>query len=466
MTEPVPNPLGSGNLVERLESFVESELGLNLSRGGTADALHRFVQREGEASSSEILRSALAGQSAAFQRLVDAVTVQHSWLFRDLEQLLLACTFASRTGNSRRPLRIWVPACATGEDVYSLAAICASLSVQVELLGTDVNRRAVQSAREGRYDSWSARRLPPQYADILEPGRAARITERIKQFTQFAEHNLLNAAPSSSASGGRWDLIVCRNALIYFSPRHSRQALQLLGEALVPGGGLVLGASDMLAELPSDLVARNVDGRVIYQRIAPGGQSVRPPTGGSKDAFPVVGAATVSALGSAALPAEIRAALRGHTAPKTLEAPSHAQIRHPAAAPTPSSTATPDATDAEAAIHYMRDGAEATPDATDAEAAIHHMRAGAEKCLAGELREAIKELRAALFLDSRLWPAAYYLALAYDSMGRAGEARRQYALVVAQIESGEALPAAVRDDYAFLERDFVTIARRRATEVY
>lgn len=216
--------------------------------------------------------------------LVEALTVQESNFFREPAKLALVRDHVLPDLAARpRRLRVWSAGCAGGEEVYTLAALFdrAGLGDRVHLLGTDLSASAVADAREGRYTNWSVRGLAP--ADLVKlftsRDAAHRVIERLRRSVQFEVHNLLDPRP---AEWGRFDLVVCRNVLIYFTPDGCARAAGALVDALAPGGWLVLGSSDPLLEGTPGLETVVTEHGLAYRRTdaattAPTG------TGGSTD---------------------------------------------------------------------------------------------------------------------------------------------------------------------------------------
>ncbi len=191
--------------------------------------------------------------ASEYDRLLDALTINVTKFFRNsdawstIATRVLPSLFASPT----RPVRIWSAGCASGEEAYSLAALAhaqcevngVSPAAAVEVLGTDVDRGTLAAAAEGVYANAAFQEAPPAIrARYFTPGDPARVRPELRQITHFAQHDLLReAAPS-----GPWDLIVCRNVVIYFD-RDSQEALfDRFHGALAPGGFLFLGKVETL----------------------------------------------------------------------------------------------------------------------------------------------------------------------------------------------------------------------------
>lgn len=144
-------------------------------------------------------------------------------------------------------IRIWVPGCASGEEVYSIA-MCVfeylganGLTTPVRIFGTDVSEDALETARSGRYIENIARNVAAQRLErfFVRDGDHYRIDKYVRDVCTFARHNVALDPPFS-----RMDLISCRNLLIYLDPTLQQQVMPLFHYALRPSGALMLGPSE------------------------------------------------------------------------------------------------------------------------------------------------------------------------------------------------------------------------------
>lgn len=144
-------------------------------------------------------------------------------------------------------VRIWAAGCATGEEVYSLAIICAELlsdvvgAPRVQLFATDIDEAAIRHAREGLYSLNDIADVSPERTSkyFKEESNGYRIRREIREMILFATHNFIKDPPFS-----RLDLVVCRNVLIYFNKTAQQHAIQTFHFALKPDGFLFLGSSE------------------------------------------------------------------------------------------------------------------------------------------------------------------------------------------------------------------------------
>jgi len=178
-------------------------------------------------------------------RLLHAMTVNHSWFFRDPKQLeaLGERMRELHRAEPSRPLELWVAGCATGQEAWTLAMIAAQLNIPARVLGTDIDAAALTSAKRGDYGPWSLRELPePLWAELELSGKERwRVSDRLRSTVEFEVHNLCEPCPPR-----RFDVISCRNVLIYFEPERAHEVVARLRAQLRAGGELVLGAGDLM----------------------------------------------------------------------------------------------------------------------------------------------------------------------------------------------------------------------------
>ncbi|MGC4119732.1 MAG: CheR family methyltransferase [Myxococcales bacterium] len=203
-------------------------------------------------SPEAILERAAAGDRALVDLLSQAVLVGESYFFRQPEHFqFVASSLVPAWAADGRLVRAWCAGCSTGEEAYSLSAVLDAAGLRrFQVLGTDLLPRNVEHAREGRYGSWSLRRGNPLLADLFEPGTSGRDERRVRpelrEHTEFRVHNLLASPPEP----GAFDLVFCRNVLIYFAPAPAEQVRASLAGALLPGGVLAFAAMDVGATAP------------------------------------------------------------------------------------------------------------------------------------------------------------------------------------------------------------------------
>jgi chemotaxis protein methyltransferase CheR len=189
------------------------------------------------------------------QRLIDEVTVQETTFVRDraqLDSIPWPSLLHSAEAAGSAVIRVWSAGCATGEEPYTLALLAAesfgSARPPVDVLGTDISGRALAAAAAGRYRERAVR--------ALDAGLRLRYLERqaddtylvgdpLRRLVRYRRHNLARDPLPPLGEPG-FDLIICRNVLIYFEASAAERVLERLDHSLRPGGKLLLGAADAL----------------------------------------------------------------------------------------------------------------------------------------------------------------------------------------------------------------------------
>jgi len=214
-------------------------------------------------------------------RLLATLTIKVSHFFRDplvfefLRKRVIPDLIRQKEAAEDRTLRIWSAGCAAGEEAYSMALVMAELvekkaeRLEVFILGTDVDEVALERAREGFYEPESLQEVRKGILDrYFQPvGNGYRIAESIRRMVHFSLYPLTAPTPSPPAGVfATYDLILCRNVLIYFDLSLQEQVVAKFLEALAPGGLLVLGESELLPEAHRGRFHRVTDTCKIFQK--------------------------------------------------------------------------------------------------------------------------------------------------------------------------------------------------------
>jgi chemotaxis protein methyltransferase CheR len=227
-------------------------------------------------------RLARPGSEPLVREVVEAMTTNESFFFRDdkpfqhFRTQALARLVAARSPGTA--LRIWSAASSTGQEAYSLAMILAESRAiigdrQVEIVGTDIAREPLTRAREGQYTQFEVQRgLPVQYLMkyFKKEEPHWRISPAIRQMAQFREFNLLGDLRPL----GRFDVVFCRNVLIYFDQPTKTKVLEAIAGLMPPDGMLylggaetVLGITSRFAPLPGERGVYGLTGAAVAQRV-------------------------------------------------------------------------------------------------------------------------------------------------------------------------------------------------------
>jgi chemotaxis protein methyltransferase CheR len=194
---------------------------------------------------------------AEWTALEAEITIGETFFFRYAEQFAalrqtILPELLQRNRATRR-LRIWSAGCANGAEPYSLAILLHELlgdalpDWRITILGTDLSEASLAAARDAVFSPWSLRGLPAELRelDFTADGRGWRLRPRHRAMVRFQRHNLLDLLePGAALEMNEFDLVLCRNVLIYFHPETVPQMVRALAERLVPGGWLLLGHAE------------------------------------------------------------------------------------------------------------------------------------------------------------------------------------------------------------------------------
>ncbi len=200
----------------------------------------------------------MRGSSTEYEALLERLLTQETSFFRypavydALEKTILPEVQERKFWESPRTLRIWSAGCSTGEEPYSIAvSLCQSLKFaeawEIEILATDISRRALRHAERGVYSKRSLQDVSlgqvETYFTAMKHG--FQVKPRIRRMISFAQMNLVE-----SVYVGKFDCIFCMNVLMYFSDERRIAILRRFYDALEPGGYFLLGHSETLSNVP------------------------------------------------------------------------------------------------------------------------------------------------------------------------------------------------------------------------
>jgi chemotaxis protein methyltransferase WspC len=231
--------------------LLRERAGIDPDACGEESIAHVVRQCASASGSPEDYVRGLDRDPAAFQELLEAVVVPETWFFRDrLAFRAVQYYLDARQPWDRRTLRCLSVACSTGEEVYSLAIALRNGNVkpsQVRIVGTDVSNRALELARNGCYSSRSFRDSDEQLAEWrkhwCEPlGESWRVRDELRSGVEFRWGNLIQ--PEFLADESPFDVIFCRNVLIYFHTEARRVAVRQLERLLSAAGLLCCAAAE------------------------------------------------------------------------------------------------------------------------------------------------------------------------------------------------------------------------------
>lgn len=211
------------------------------------------------------------------QQLLNALTINETYFFREYyqlkcfaEEVLPEILERKRKENSRK-IRIWSAGCSTGEEPYTLAIIMKEMLEDVddidwEIYATDINTEVLQKAERGLYSQRAVRLVPEEYKKryLYKKGDFYEVIPDLKEKIIFFQLNLMDAAEMRKMRN--FDVIFCRNVLIYFDDASRRQVAIYFYEALVEGGYIFLGHSESMSRITPIFKLRKFKNAFVYQK--------------------------------------------------------------------------------------------------------------------------------------------------------------------------------------------------------
>ncbi len=239
-----------------------------------------MLRRDGIAGLDALaMRLRAPGAATLAAEVVEALTTNESSFFRDgkpfdhLKKLLPKLAAARPAGHV---IRIWSAACSSGQEAYSIAMTAAELGAamggkRVEILGTDLSREMLDRAQEAVFTQFEVQRgLPVQMLvkHFVQDGSRWRVKPELRAMARFQPFNLLD----DPRGLGRFDIIFCRNVLIYFDAPTKSRVLGMLASLLPPDGVVYLGGAETVLGLTERLVPAAGE-RGVYEPARPAARS-------------------------------------------------------------------------------------------------------------------------------------------------------------------------------------------------
>jgi len=264
-----------------LAGLLEARTGQQLTmsrRWRIETALSALLRERGIATLDELITILVMGKEPSLsQKVVEALLNNETYFFRDrapfdvLQRHALP-ELAQNRANSKR-LRIWSAGCSTGQEVYSLSMLFAEDPEKwrgwtIDILGTDVSTSCVERARAGSYTQFEVQRglgINQMIKWFEEAADGWRAVEALRKPLRFQVHNILEPSPHP----GDFDIVLCRNVLLYLSPEKKTLAFERLAGAMAEDGFMMLGAGETVIGQTNKLGA-DINARGLYRLVGEG----------------------------------------------------------------------------------------------------------------------------------------------------------------------------------------------------
>jgi chemotaxis protein methyltransferase CheR len=269
--------LGPGDY-EAFQKYLQDACGIVLGQGKeylVTSRLSSLLQSNDIESVGELLKQLrrVSGKNLEVS-IIDAMTTNETFWFRDMPhyRLLTEMILPEAESKPRKSMRIWSAACSSGQEPYNismtvqdyLSTNLGRLAGGVEVIGTDISNRMLEEAKKGIYCGISASRgLSAEQSKryFISRDECLEVRPEIRRRVSFRYHNMTE----SYALMGRFDVIFCRNVLIYFSAEKKADIIERMANVLNPNGYLFLGSTESLTAHSDlfEMVSKN--GGIVYR---------------------------------------------------------------------------------------------------------------------------------------------------------------------------------------------------------
>jgi chemotaxis protein methyltransferase CheR len=255
------------NPLDRAAVLIQSRAGLKAEPASRA-RLERLLEESASLAGLPVNSyvNMVDTQPAAFDELLDRVTVQHSSFFRDPAQFVAFAQLARHASTS--PQTVWSAGCGNGQEPYSLAMLLDEIGcTNWHVVATDVSFHALARTEKAEYTEHEIQGLsvPRREKYLRRKGNAFEIVPSIRRNIRIAHHNLVHSdaqsvVPEASA-------VFCRNVLMYFGREESQASIQRISQRIAPGGYLFLGHSDSPGPMTRHFEPVQMGGALCYRRL-------------------------------------------------------------------------------------------------------------------------------------------------------------------------------------------------------
>ncbi|MBB4823767.1 chemotaxis protein methyltransferase CheR [Sporosarcina luteola] len=227
---------------------IKRKTGIDLSLYKEAQMKRRLTslyEKKGFRSFSDYYQ-AIHTDNILLDEFLDRMTINVSEFYRNGQRWdVLDKKIIPMLLKDKKKLKIWSAACSTGEEPYSLAMVMSGHVTRsdISILATDLDKGVLERAKVGLYSDRSLKEVPKHVLQnyFVNEGQYYQVTDEIKRTVTFKQHNLLN-----DSYGSDFDLIVCRNVMIYFTEEAKEQIYMNFSKALRPGGILFVGSTEQI----------------------------------------------------------------------------------------------------------------------------------------------------------------------------------------------------------------------------
>lgn len=267
---------------DMISKYIMEISGIALSKGKeylVETRLNPLMDQLGCTSYSDLHRKAKYDLTKDIEKkIIDAISTNETYFFRDkspftlIQHKIIPDLIDRRSKNKtilKPTIRLWSAANSTGQEIYSIAMALDEIGVtppkyQIKLLGTDISDAAIAQASYGRYNKFEvARGLEPKRLNkyFTQEGDYWKIKDEIRSMVQFKKMNLMKPFVGL----GKFDIILCRNVMIYFTEEDRRKIYANIAKVLEPDGYLIIGSTESLANNSDLFISKRYLNSIFYQ---------------------------------------------------------------------------------------------------------------------------------------------------------------------------------------------------------
>lgn len=272
-------PAFTDNDFEKMRDLIYAKTGIRFDDSKRSYVEKRVVDRMQSLGSASLAQYAMKlrfdGTGSELQELINLMTVNETYFFREDYQLRCLTSsilpeIASQSGS--RSLRIWSMPCSTGEEAYSIAIHLLEHfpevdSYDIEIIGSDIDTKVLAAAERGVYQARSLQHvseaLRQRYFKRLD-GESWQVSDELRGSISFTQTNVVERLQTLKC--GLFDVVFCRNMLIYFDDLSRRKAIENIFEALRPGSFVCLGHSESMSRISALFNIRKYPDGIVYQK--------------------------------------------------------------------------------------------------------------------------------------------------------------------------------------------------------
>ena len=242
------------NEFKELSRLIYNECGINIHKGKLELLKSKIAKRMRftRISSSSLYLKHLKKDKQEILEFIDTVTTNHSFFFREnrgVEAIIEQLSLQHQQG--KKHFKIWCAACSTGDEPYSVAMQMLEKGLSFSLLATDISHSVLKSAAMGIYANERVRNIPPPLLHRYfqrgtgERSGYVRVKQEIKQQISLKKFNLITDPIPSE----KFDVVLCRNVMIYFDNPTTEKVVNKLYQALIPKGFFIIGQAESLINM-------------------------------------------------------------------------------------------------------------------------------------------------------------------------------------------------------------------------